>query len=254
MTEITERETMFISTRRTARFAAVVGMAGVLALAVAGPASASAGTNQAFGIRANGLVTAGPFSYSQFPGSPNSNSVLSANAAPLLTAGVINTEAHANSASASVADLSVALAALTTLSAQAVGSTCTFNPRTGTVSGATSIVGGSIALPLLPAITLATAPAPNTAVTVPGVASVILNRQVLGADGSLTVDAIYISLLPNTQLAQVVRISTSHCHPATLVQIPVIAPAFAAGAGLLGLLGVGFYLARRRRASAAVAA
>jgi hypothetical protein len=253
MIQSTERKKMFIATRGKARLAAVLGMASVLALAIAGPASAATLTNEAWGIRASGLINAGPFSHSQFPGSPTSDSLLSVNAAPLLTAGVVNTAAGPTSSSASVADLAVVLAPLTALAAQAVGATCTFHPATGLVTGDSSLVDAAIALPApAPPIVLLTHPAANTTISVPGVADVILNRQVTDADGALTVDAIYISLLPNTPLAQVIRISTAHCNPATLVQIPVIAPAFAAGAGLLGLIVAGFYLARRRRLANAV--
>ncbi len=249
MTEAYERKNMFITTSGKARLAAVVGMAGVIALAVAGPASADVQKNEAWGIRANGLVNAGPFSHSEFPGGPQTDHLLSVSAPPLLTAGIVNTAAHATTASASVADLSLTLAALTSLSATAVGSSCQFHEATGTVSGASSIVDGRITLAAGAPITLLAAPAPNTNITVPGVAKVVLNRQVTAADGSLTVDAVYVSLLPNTALAQVIRISTSHCEAATLVQIPVVAPPFAVGAGLLGLVGTGFYLARRRRVS-----
>jgi hypothetical protein len=253
MIQSTERKKMFIATRGKARLAAVLGMASVLALAIAGPASAATLTNEAFGIRAIGLLNAGPFSHSQFPGSPTSDSLLTVNAAPLLTAGVVNTKAGAKSASASVADLSVTLAPLVALTADAVGSSCLFHPGTGLVTGATSLVGATITLPApAPPIVLATAPAPNTTIAVPGVAEIIINRQVTDADGALDVDAVYVSLLPGTPLAQVIRISTSHCNPAVLVQIPVIAPAFAAGAGLLGLIVAGFYLARRRRLATTV--
>jgi hypothetical protein len=245
MTYCTERTNMFNSTRRSVRLAAVVGTAGVLALALAGPASASTNQNEATGVTATGLVTAGPLSHSQFPGGPSSASLVRVNAAPLLTAGLVNTRAGATMASASVARLSVVLAPLAALSAQVVAANCSFNPDTGRVSGASSIVNAAINLgPLARPIRLAAVAAPNTAITVPGIASVILNRQVRAADGSLTVDAIYVSLLGRTQ---VIKVSTVHCEAAAQEPIPVVAPIFAASAGLLGLVGAGFYLARRRR-------
>ncbi len=104
-------------------------------------------------------------------------------------------------------------------------------------------------LGLLPDIALDASPAPNTGVSVPGVAEITLNRQTTGTDGSLTVDAIYIDILNGTQT---ITIATSHCHPEVLV-IPVRAPQFATGAGVLGLLALGFVLYRRRQnATAAV--
>ena len=43
--------------------------------------------------------------------------------------------------------------------------------------------------------TLAANPAPNTTLTIPSVATVILNRQTTAGDGTLTVTAIYVNLL-----------------------------------------------------------
>lgn len=246
MTYRTERKDMFISTRRGARLAAVVGLSAAVVVGMAAPAFASPGTNEAFGIRASGLVAAGPFSESAFPAGPSAHTFLSATVPGLLTSGTINTAAGESSASASVEDLAVTLTALASLTATAVSSECSYNPDTAVLSGSSSIADGAVSILGGAPITLSATPAPNTPVaSIPGVASIILNRQVSGADGSLTVDAIYIELLN----AQVIRISTSHCHPEVLV-IPVIAPEFAAGAGVLGLLALGFVLYRRRQTAA----
>lgn len=76
----------------------------------------------------------------------------------------------------------------------------------------------------------------------------MLNRQVLSG-GTLTVDAIFITLLSGETLT----IASSTCQAAVL-GVPVIAPQFAAGAGVLGLLGFGLFLYRRRQSSATAAA
>ncbi len=240
-------------TKRGAKLVAVLGTAVAVSASVAGPASAAAGDTHGIGLRCAGLVACGPFAVSNYPAGPATNSVLNATVGTLLTTGVINTTADAGGATASVADLNANIATLTTLAATAVSSQCTVDANTGAVSGSSSIVGGAVNVAGVP-ITLDTAPAPNTAVTVPGVASLILNRQRVAADGTLTVDAIYISLLPGTPGAEVIRVATSSCTPAVVVGTPVIAPAFAAGAGVLGLLVFGMYVVRRRRAVAPIAA
>lgn len=241
-------------TKRGAKLVAVLGTAVAVSASVAAPASAAAGDTSGTGLRCTGLVACGPFAVSRFPAGPFTNSLASAAVGSLLTTGVISTTANAGGATASVANLSANLATLTTLTATTVSSQCTVDPNTGTVSGSSSIVGGAVTVAGVP-ITLATAPAANTAVTVPGVASLILNRQVVNpATGQLTVDAIYISLLPGTPGAQIIRVATSSCTPKPVVGTPVIAPAFAAGAGVLGLLVFGMYVVRRRRAVAPIAA
>ncbi len=242
-------------TKRGAKLVAVLGTAVAVSASVAGPASAAAGDTHGTGLRCVGLVACGPFAVSNYPGGPFTNSVLNATVGTLLTTGVINTTANAGGATASVADLNANLATATTLAATAVSSQCTVDATTGAVSGSSSIVGGVITINGAPFATLDTAPAPNTALTVPGVASLILNRQVTDpVTGQLTVDAIYISLLPTTPGAEVIRVATSSCTPAPVVGTPVIAPAFAAGAGVLGLLVFGMYVVRRRRAVAPIAA
>ena len=91
-------------------------------------------------------------------------------------------------------------------------------------------------------------PAPNTTVTVPGVATIVLNRQIRGTDGTLTVDAIYVSLLGR---AQTVTLGASVCNAASLAPVPVL-PGMALPIGLGGLTvlmlgGVGYQFSRRRR-------
>jgi len=96
-------------------------------------------------------------------------------------------------------------------------------------------------------------PGANTTVTFldPAIASIILNRQVTAPDGTLTVDAIFITLLNS----QTITVATSVCGPRAM-GIPVIAPAFAVGtvgAAAVGLPVLGFFLYRRRQTSADIA-
>ena len=49
-------------------------------------------------------------------------------------------------------------------------------------------------------IHLAAHPARNTTVSVPGVATIVLNKHSTASDGTLTVTAIYVSLLGSTRL------------------------------------------------------
>lgn len=239
---------MFSSITRGARLAAVVGISATVVVGLAGPAFADATNNQAFGIRTGGLIVAGPFAQANFPDGPTTSTLVSVNVARLLSSGTVTTNADGTSADASVENLAVTLSALATVNAGVVSSECSYDPNTATLSGSASLANAEVTLPgILPDIALDASPAPNTGVTVPGVAQITLNRQVLAQDGTLTVDAIYINLLNGTQT---VTIATSHCHPAVLV-IPVVAPQFAAGAAVLGLMGLGFFLYRRRQTSAA---
>jgi hypothetical protein len=236
-------------TGRGVRVITVAGAAAVAAVVMAAPAAAAAGDTGAIGLQCAGLINCGPFAQSAFPGGPANNSVLTANVPGLLTTGVINTTATNTGATSSVADLAVTLVPVTTaLAATAVNSSCTI-AGDGSVSGTSSIVGGVITILGSSPITLNAAAAPNTAVTVPGVASVILNRQTTGPDGTLTVDAIYISLLPNTQLAQTITVASSSCTPTTASVAMASGKGFLVGGGVLLLLVLGYAYKRRTATS-----
>lgn len=244
---------MFSSIKRGARLAAVVGLAAAVVVGLAGPASAAppAGQNQGLGIVTTGLIAAGPFSEALFNQGPFTDTLVDVDVPPLLSSGTVNTTAGATSATASVEDLAVALSALATVNAGVVESECSYDPASAVLSGSATLTDAEVTLlGIIPDIALDASPAPNTGVTVPGVAQITLNRQVTNPDGSLTVDAIFINLLSGTQT---VTIATASCQPAVLV-VPVIAPQFAAGAGVLGLLVLGFFLYRRRQNTAPAAA
>ncbi len=244
---------MRIIPSRGPRLVAVIGAVVVLSAGVAAPASAAAGDTHARGLVCSGLVVCGPLAASNYPAGPPSQTALGISILDLDT-GVINTTANAGGATASVANLRASLVPGVApppgvlLTATAVSSQCTIDPNTGAVSGSTSIVGGTITIANVPTpITVDASPAPNTSLTVIGVTSLVLNRQTLAADGTLTVDAIAYTM----SNLQTIVVATSICTPPPAVGTPVIAPAFAAGAGVLGLLVLGVYVVRRRREPAA---
>ncbi len=92
-----------------------------------------------------------------------------------------------------------------------VSSSCASDASTNTVTGTASIVGGQVLAGLTPT-PLPTSPQPNTTVSVPGLATITLNKQV-SSGGTLEVDALSISLLGG---AQTITIGTSVCNAADL--------------------------------------
>jgi len=211
---------MFTISARRARLTAVIVTVAAGLVAFASAASAHPGMhNTARGVVLAGLVNAGPFVESNFPDGPgvlptgDTDSVLSIGADPLFSSDAVNTFAGPDSATASIVDMLAAFPPDTDVTAELVSSECSAGtPPTGSAS----IVEGQIAQVGLPPIVLSANPAPNTAVVVPDVASLILNRQTINPDGSLTVDAIYISLLPGTPAAQTFTIASSTCQAAVL--------------------------------------
>jgi hypothetical protein len=229
---------------------ASISLAGGILAAAAGPAAA-ASPNEAYGAAATGLINVSPLGLATFPGT-SPVTVANVNIAGLLTTGIVTDTADATSASSTIANVAVNLSALATLRAAAVTSSCSFNANTGTVTGTSAITRGRVLLlGGLPIFLNAAAP-PNTTVSVPGVATITLNRQTTAGDGTLTVDAIYVNLLNSTQT---LTIGTSVCNAASLAPVPVL-PGMALPIGLgaialLGLGGVGYQVSRRRRAAAA---
>jgi hypothetical protein len=239
-----------------AKAAASASLVAGAILATAGPAAA-AGPNQSDGAAATGLISLAPVAPASFPGTSPAT-VASVNVAGLLTTGVITDTADATDASSTIANVDATLTAVAAVRAAAVTSSCTFDTNTGAVTGTSGITNGRVALVGLPNITLDANAAPNTNVdvTVAGldVATITLNRQVTAADGTLTVDAIYVQLLNSTQT---ITIGTSTCNAASVAPVPVLPgmalPIGLGALGLLGLGGVGFVVARRRRTAPAAA-
>jgi hypothetical protein len=226
-------------------------VAGVI-MATAGPAAA-AGPNTSDGAAATGLITLAPVAPASFPGTSPAT-VASVNVAGLLTAGVVTDTADATDASSTIANVDATLSAVAAVRATAVTSSCTFDTNTGTVTGTSGITRGRVTLVGLANIALDANAAPNTTVSVPGIATITLNRQTIAPDGTLTVDAIYVDLLGDTQT---ITIGTSTCNAASVAPVPVLPgmslPIGLGALGVLGLGGVGFVVARRRRTATAAA-
>jgi hypothetical protein len=203
----------FVLRFRRPRIAAVfVITAGLLALA-ASPAYAdvTSVSGGAFGESVNvtplGLlnVTSGPLPTVTLPaggGGPLTANVLSACVGPacaILKTGILNVSTQGtlgasggSSSSASVANVGALTNNSGGLTATAVSSKCSVGPNSS--SGSSTLVGASLL-----GQPLALNPPPNTTITVPGVATVILNEQITTGgpgDYSLTVNAIHVKLNP----------------------------------------------------------
>jgi hypothetical protein len=228
------------------KIAGSLAMAGGLIAMAAMPASA-ASPNRAYGAAATGLISAPPIGEATYPGT-SPVTVANANIAGLLTTGVVTDTAGPTSGSSTVASVSATLSTLATLGATAVTSSCTFNTTTGTVSGTASITGGAVHVLGLPVITLAANPGKNTSVSVPTIATITLNKQTTAADGTLTVTAIYVSLLGSTQT---LSLGVSVCNAANLAPVPMVPgkamPFALGGLGVLLIGGVAYRTTRRGR-------
>ncbi|MEX5635295.1 hypothetical protein [Parafrankia sp. FMc2] len=168
-----------IWTQRAARCADVLAAVGGLTLAHLSPASAAA-PNTAVGLQATGLIPLSPL---------------------------------ATSARASVSSLSVAPSTLLAPNVGVLESTCSYGPSTGAVSGDADIPDGAL-VPLGTETPIEPDPAPGTTLNLAGgLGTVTLTQRTVAADGTLTVDALSISLLGGPQN---VIVGTSVCNEATL--------------------------------------
>jgi hypothetical protein len=232
------------------KIAGSLAMAGGL-IAMAAMPAAAASPNRAYGAGATGLISASPIGLATFPGT-SPVTVANANIAGLLTTGVVTDTAGPTSASSTVAAITARLSALASLGATALSSSCRFNTTLGTVSGTASITGGAVHVLGLPVITLAANPGKNTSVSVPGIATITLNKQTTAGDGTLTVTAIYVSLLGRTQT---LSLGVSVCNAANLAPVPIVPgkalPFALGGVGVLLIGGVAYRATRRGRFTAA---
>ena len=237
---------------RLVKAAASASLVAGAIMATAGPAAA-AGPNSADGAAATGVIGLDPVAPATYPGT-SPNTVATLNVANLITTGMITDTADATSASSTIANPAAPLSALATLRARTIGSSCTFDTNTDTVTGTTTLANARVALVGAANVPLDADPAPNTTVSVPGVATITLNRQTTAEDGTLTVDAIYVDLIGSTQT---ITIGTSVCNAASLAPVPVLPgmalPIGLGALGVFGLGGLGFVMARRRRSTATVA-
>jgi hypothetical protein len=222
------------------------GLVAVASVSLSGGPAFAASPNEAYAASASGLVSISPVAEATYPGT-SPGSVASISSGTLITAGAVTDTADATDASSTIANLNVGLSALVALTSDDVASSCSFDTNTDTVSGATTITNGSIDLTPLDTIALTSNPAPNTTVAGLGsLATIVLNQQTTAGDGTLTVNALAITIA-----GQTLTVGTSVCNDASLAPVPAlpgIAKPIGLGvAGLVGLGGVGFYFRRLRR-------
>jgi hypothetical protein len=183
------------------KYAAVAGALAVPA-AFAAPASAtSGGSGSAFGIGADGLVSIPHTPAVTSSMSPHDKSLVALPANPLIDLKLLHVTAHPGHARASVLDLKIPRAEL---SAHLVTAECK-NGR-----GSSRLVDASLG-----GHRLAVVAAPNSSVSVPvqgvGTVSVVLNKQVHGPGGSLTVTAIQVSVQLALGKSETISISSATC-------------------------------------------
>jgi hypothetical protein len=233
--------------------AASISLAGGMLALAAGPAFAAV-PNEAYGAAATGAINIGPLADATSTGT-SPVSLLTLSIPGLLSTGVVTDTADAASASSTIANPVVTLAALASLTATAVSSSCTFDTDTDTVSGTATLAGATLSLGGVTLATLDANPTANDAVVIPpllsGIASITLNKQTT-AGGTLTVNAIAITLLGN---GQTLTLGTSICNDAALAPVSIL-PGMATpiGLGTLGLLALGgtaYYFSKRRRVTVA---
>jgi hypothetical protein len=163
--------------------------------------------NSAFAIAATGLLTVDPApAVNDVHGASGDSIAEFATPDKLIQLKLLNAWAGEAHAKASVADLRVDLSPVEALglskpmlTAEAIEATCEDGKGSSSLANAKL---GDTALDV-------SAP-PNTAVGVPGVASVILNKQTTNDDGSLTVTAISITV----DGVQTLDIASAACAPA----------------------------------------
>lgn len=236
--------------RRGGAIGAVVAASLVLG---AMPASAAPGDGEAYAVKVAvtllgaPAVNVGPLAPSN-TGGPTEASLASVNAAGIVTAGLVTSEATLNEetgevhAQADIANVGIGLAALKG-TIGAVNATCDAT-QAGTTGSA------SIANVALPGVSVPVNPAPNTTIALPLV-TIIFNEQIQNPDGSLTVNAVHIKLKALVGTGDII-LANARCGPAA-PPVPL-----ASGAGLwlgLGLLGLaaipvtGMVIRKRRAAT-----
>lgn len=236
------------------------GLAGPLALvaallvATAPSALASAPVNESYALNAVGHFSAQMVGQATYSG--GSPVILpNADTAGVLSSGIITDTAGGVSASSRVPSLAVVLPGHGSLRASAVSSSCSFNRKTGAVTGRGSVTSGRITRPGGRPIILPAHPAPNTRMVIRGLAVIILNRQYTGPAGTLTAEGLRLRMLRGHR--QKLVFATSVCVRADLAATPPVNDRTMrltlGGLGLLVLGGIAYQLTRRRRKLAAPA-
>jgi hypothetical protein len=240
--------------RGAAGLAGSLALAGGLLAATAPAAAASAPVNQSYALNAVGHFSAQTVGQATYSG--GSPVVLpNVDTAGIVRTGIVTDTASAVSASSRIPALSLVLPGHGSLRAAAVSSSCSFNRKTGAVTGTSSITGGQVSSPGGRTIALPARPAPNTRVVVPDLAMIILNRQYTGPRGTLTAEALWIRMrLPHRQK---LVFATSVCVRADLAAAPPVNGTTIGltlgGLGLLVLGAIAYGFTRRRRKMAAPA-
>jgi hypothetical protein len=222
---------------RTARRGGVVCAAIAASLLLgAMPAWAAPGDGSAYAanvdvtLLGSPAVDIGPLAPSNTDG-PTTASLASINAAGLVTAGLVTSEATLDEetgvvhAQADLANVGLAVGLLTG-SISAVNATCDATQAGN--EGSSTLTGVSIA-----GVNIPVSPAVNTTVSLP-LATLVFNEQIDNPDGSLTVNAVHITLNALVGTGDII-IGQARCGPAA-APVPL-----ASGAGLwigLGLLGI----------------
>lgn len=180
-----------MNTKKLARAAAVGAVTSVTALLLGStPAVAQEDDsfpNYALGLAASGLLKLDAMPYVESLGDLVTDQLTGLGDVlgeheDALSLGVLTTEAEAGRALSTVTELNV----LELLSADAVKTWCDDG------EGGLEILGGSVLGMGLP-----DTPASNTRLDLSPLLSVVLNKQARNADGSLTVEGIEVTLLPN---------------------------------------------------------
>jgi hypothetical protein len=230
----------------TASLAVAIG----LILASALPAAAAVSPNQAYGVRATGLISTARGGEGSYPG--DSLAIVGhVDIAGLLRTDSVMDKAGPTVNSSRIGYPAVTLLARALLQARAVTSTCTFETNSGSVWGTTAIADGRIHMHGRLAAVLAASPSPNTTITIRRVATITLNKQTTAEDGTLTVTALYITLIGQHQT---LSLGTSVCNRANLAPVPILpGRAMVITLVMLGLLvagTLGYQVGRRRRLTA----
>jgi len=240
--------------RTKARLAAsAVALGGLLCTAVPAHAALTSPQANAFVVSAGAignLVAVPPTPTSTYPPGGTTTTVglavgpFATSSTLTATTGGDPSTGNAN-ASATVEQLGVTLGPTATAALTGVNSTCTATPSGATGSG--TIASGSVTVLGVP-ITLAANAGKNTAVSVPGIASIVLNEQSTDSNGVLTVNAVHITLLGGTGADVIIgHAQCGGAPPAVVNPTPMISAPVAAGAGATAVVGGVVMLRRRNR-------
>ncbi len=231
---------------------AVTAVAGLGVLAAAPGAYASTGVNS-FGLKLTllgGVGSLGPEPQSNLATPTNSLAAVTipiiGTVGALTTAVTQDTTAGTESANASTATLAIGTLPVggSILSAGAITATCS------ATDGSSPTVTGTSTFASISAVgaTIPVNPGPNTSVTIPLLGTLVLNQQITNPDGSLTVNAFHLTLLPALAGGGDLIVGSATCGPAPAAGSPLAEGAgLYIGLGLLAVIGIGVVYVRGRR-------